>query len=263
MRADSTMIGIGDQSRMRRITSTPSKSGSPRSTIARSGLCVPASIEPRRAVRRLDHAVALGARARCAGSAGSRARPRRPGWWRAARVTLPAGTGGGVLERQREAEGGAAARQALGPDAAAVQLDDRAADGEAEADAADRAFVAPRWNFANTRSRSPGGKPGPKSSTETTISPPCALRPRRPISGARRACGLRGVLEQVGEHLLDQAGVDAHQRQVARAGRPSPDAPPGGRAGGAAPSRRSRRASASRARARSRRSRGASSAARW
>ena len=47
-RSESTRIGIGDHSRMRRITSTPSKSGRPRSTMARSGLCMPASSVPRR-----------------------------------------------------------------------------------------------------------------------------------------------------------------------------------------------------------------------
>jgi len=44
------MIGIDDHCRSCRITSMPSMSGNPRSTIARSGLCVPASIVPRRPV---------------------------------------------------------------------------------------------------------------------------------------------------------------------------------------------------------------------
>ena len=89
--------------------------------MARSGLCMPASSVAAPAVGRLDHAVALGAerraqeladlglvldhedgRAHCAERFGRHRRRR--------------------LERQGEAERGADARQALGPDAAAVQL---------------------------------------------------------------------------------------------------------------------------------------------
>ena len=44
VRADSTMMGTGDQARTLRITVSPSISGSPRSSSSRSGLWLRASI---------------------------------------------------------------------------------------------------------------------------------------------------------------------------------------------------------------------------
>ena len=52
------MIGIWDQARMQPNDSRrPSMSGRPRSTMARSGLCVPAVDRPSPTGRRLDEAI--------------------------------------------------------------------------------------------------------------------------------------------------------------------------------------------------------------
>ena len=73
---------------------------------------------------------------------------------------------------------------------------------------------SPRVNFSKIASSLPLGSPGPSSATVSRRRSPCArcgdhdARPRRRV--------LRGVLEQVHQHALDQHRVDLDQRQVAR-----------------------------------------------
>jgi hypothetical protein len=50
VRADSTMMGTGENSRILRITTCPSRSGSPRSASTASGLWLRASTSARAAV---------------------------------------------------------------------------------------------------------------------------------------------------------------------------------------------------------------------
>src|SRR4029079_5045310 len=78
-----------------------------------------------------------------AGSGESPVHPRRQAAWAADRSSHFAdlrGRRGQWLARQREAEGGTAAGDALGPRLPIVQTHDRAADGEPQADAAAGAF---------------------------------------------------------------------------------------------------------------------------
>ena len=219
--------------------------------MARSGLCVPASIAPRVAGLGLDHAVALGAErgAQEAPDLGLVLDHQDGG----ARLGHSGGTCRRVLERQREAERGAAAGPPLRPDAPAVQLDDRAADGEAEADAADRASGAPRWNLPNSallvarrqaRARRPPPRRAARRRTRTA---------RRRAPACPAACTCAAFSSRLTSTCSISAGVDAHQRQVAREvdrDRVLREALAQARA---APRRRSRRANASRVRARCRR----------
>jgi hypothetical protein len=76
------------------------------------------------------------------------------------------------LDREREAERRAAFGAPLGPEAAAMQRHDRAADGKAQADAAGRALGGAAMEFRKQLSGIPGGRPGPESSIERRSSSP-------------------------------------------------------------------------------------------
>src|SRR2546422_96769 len=123
------MIGTAVHSRNRRITSMPSMSGSPRSTMTTSGWREPTSTRPSAPV------VASNSRYPWPVSV---ARRKRRIWGSSSMRTT---TGSGIDghrgrrlfgQRQREEERDAALRQVLRPDAPAVRLDDALADREAE-----------------------------------------------------------------------------------------------------------------------------------
>ena len=158
---------------------------------------------PRRRVQRRNRRshrrpAAGAARSRCsrraARSTRCRASPR-------ARVDSEAG--------QLDGDPCPAQRRALGPDPAAVQLDDRAGDRQPEAAPPERRSRAAslRWKRSKTRSRSAGGMPAPSSSTRIVSRPPCARSAERDLAvGAGVAAG---VGEQVADHLAQPLGVGA------------------------------------------------------
>ena len=123
-------------------------SGRPRSRITTSGLRVAACDQARARRSRLRTPRSLRRAAPCAGTGGSAGRPRSTTtigtvgavMRRGGAAASPAISGGAPVERQREAEHGAARGQVLRRDRAAVRLDDRLADREAEPDAALRAL---------------------------------------------------------------------------------------------------------------------------
>src|SRR6185503_12052351 len=193
---------------MRRITSTPSKSGRPRSTIARSGLCVPASMLARAPVgdsttrypsapsdeRRNLRISGSSSTTRIVAAAMSGLRRRFRGHLRRR------------LERQGEAKRAADAGYALGPDASAVQRDDRLADREPQADAV-LELVENVLELAFAQA-------GAEILHRDHELAAARLRTQADQRARRRvACG---VVEQVAERLLDQRAVDARERQVAR-----------------------------------------------
>src|SRR5213594_4634184 len=126
------MIGTSVHSRSRRITSMPSMSGNPRSTMTTSGWREPTSTRPSAPVvasnNRYPWPVSVARRKRliCGSS------------------SMRTTTGSGIRRhrrrrahpRQREEERDAALGQILGPDATAVRLDDALADREPQAGAA-------------------------------------------------------------------------------------------------------------------------------
>src|SRR5213594_1659761 len=124
------MIGTAVHSRSRRMTSMPSMSGSPRSTITTSGWREPTSTRP--------SAPVVASKSRYPWPVSVARRKRRICSSSSMRTTTGSGIGGhggrgGIAEGQGEEERHAAARDVLGPDAAAVGAHDAAADGQAEA----------------------------------------------------------------------------------------------------------------------------------
>src|SRR5439155_352829 len=131
-RADRTMIGTSVHSRSRRITSMPSMSGNPRSTMTTSGWREPTSTRP--------SAPVVASNSRYPWPVSVARRKRRICGSSSMRTTTGSGIGGHrgrrlLAEGQREEEGHAPLGQVLGPDAPAVRLDDALADREAEAGA--------------------------------------------------------------------------------------------------------------------------------
>ena len=211
-------MGTADQPRRSRTTSTPSRSGRPRSRMTRSGLRVPASIRPRSPVAasttwQPSASSAVRTKRRICGSSSMTTTVGEAA--RGVSIRPPPGTTGRLARRQGDDEAGAALGAVLRPDRPLVRLDDGAHDGQAQADARPPADSSwPRVNFSNRLSSLPGGSPGPLSATVmVTRSPSCraAISMRLPC---RRV--LRGVLQQVAEHPLHQHGVEFQQRQVRR-----------------------------------------------
>src|SRR6184192_3801750 len=132
------MIGTSVHSRSRRITSMPSMSGNPRSTMTTSGWREPTSTRPSAPV------VASNSRYPCPVRV---ARRKRRIWGSSSmRTTTGSGIGGHrgrrlLAEGEREEEGHAPLGQVLGPDAPAVRPDDPLADREAEAGATAAGWV--------------------------------------------------------------------------------------------------------------------------
>ena len=100
--------------------------------------------------------------------------------------------------------------EALGPDAAAVQLDDAARDREPEPGALDlaaRRAGGARKKRSNTRGRSSGGMPGPSSSTDARSTPRRgAWRARRTLAARRRE------LDRVADQVEEQRGAAGRDR---------------------------------------------------
>src|SRR5205809_6473675 len=127
------MIGTAVHSRNRRMTSMPSMSGSPRSTITTSGWREPTSTRP--------SAPVVASNSRYPWPVSVARRKRRICGSSSMRTTTGSGIGGHrgrwlFGQRQREKERDAALGQVLGPDAPAVRPDDALADREAEPGAA-------------------------------------------------------------------------------------------------------------------------------
>ena len=230
------MIGTFDHSRMRAITSWPSRSGRPRSRITRSGLCGRALGDAVLAAHRLDHLVAIrvqadpqeladlrfvvdhqdardGGRGHGGASAsGSRSSSSPP--------SAIAGSGS-----HRKPEGDRRAAPA-GPgqrlDPAAVGLDQAAADRQAEARPGRllvaRAHAVEHVEHGVARF---GRDAGP------LVAHPHAHLARRPAPPAisirppgRRVLG--GVVENVDQHLLDEDRVDVEDRHARPGSAPRP-----------------------------------------
>src|SRR2546422_2588259 len=126
------MIGTAVHSRSRRMTSMPSMSGSPRSTMTTSGWREPTSTRP--------SAPVVASNSRYPWPVSVARRKRRICGSSSMRTTTGSGIdghrGGRRLgQRQREEERDAPPRQGLGPDAPARRLDDALTDREAEAGA--------------------------------------------------------------------------------------------------------------------------------
>src|SRR3989442_10687012 len=204
------MIGTAVHSRNRRITSMPSMSGSPRSTMTTSGWREPTSTRP--------SAPVVASNSRYPWPVSVARRKRRIWGSSSMRTTTGSGIGGHrgrrlSGQRQREKERDAALGQVLGPDAPAVRLDDALADREAE-----------------TGAPAAVGLPAVKLLEDLVLLP--ARQPRAAVGDLRgdgavrrgrddsdRTLG-RGVLdrvvEEVHEDLLDEHVVDRHQRQIGR-----------------------------------------------
>ena len=152
----------------------------------------------------------------------------------------------GGAQGQRDLEARAAVARVLGGDRAAVRVDDRLDQIEAEAQAA---VVADRRGPLEAledavRARA-SGMPGPWSRTSSTTAPRLASRGRRPDRRARAV--LDRVREQVGQRLLEAKpipGADDRRRRSTTTARSAP-----GRRTGAA--RRRRRLTLSTSRTRS------------
>ena len=139
-RAERMMMGAWLHSRRRRVTSRPSTSGRPRSSITRSGLWAAARAGPRAPRRRLNHLVALG------GERGRRKRriAPRPRYEDPVSALAHGASASFLLDGAAGAPSmGSVKRNTAPPPArssasirAAVRLHDAAADGEAEAGAA-------------------------------------------------------------------------------------------------------------------------------
>src|SRR5207249_10688652 len=124
------MIGTSVHSRSRRITSMPSMSGNPRSTMTTSGWREPTSTRP--------SAPVVASKSRYPWPVSVARRKRRICGSSSMRTTTGSGIGGHrgrwrLGQRQREEERVAPLGQVLDPDTPAVRLDDALTDREAEA----------------------------------------------------------------------------------------------------------------------------------
>src|SRR5213593_3523426 len=134
------MIGTAVHSRSRRMTSMPSMSGSPRSTITTSGWREPTSTRP--------SAPVVASNSRYPWPVSVARRKRRICGSSSMRTTTGSGIGGHrggwrLGQRQREEERDAPLGQILRPDVPAVCLHDALADREPQAGAASAAGQAP------------------------------------------------------------------------------------------------------------------------
>ena len=127
-----------------------------------------------------------------------------------------AGAGSTVtaLQREFDPEPGASAGPVGDEDAAAVGGDMLGDERQAEAGAVGgrrgRWRSRPRTNRSKMACRSCGGTPGPSSSTSTIPSPPACCE----ADGDRAAAVACGVVEQVGQDLVEPAPVDVQATPV-------------------------------------------------
>src|SRR5256886_2731962 len=204
------MTGTALHSRTLRITSSPSRSGSPRSRMTMSGWRLATSTSPSAPVaasctRKPWPANAARTKRRICGSSST---TTTQGSGRAS-ATGALGRPRRLTGRQREAEQRAATRPGLAPDAPAVGLDDRAADREPQAGAAARADAV---ELVEDLLLLPGGQAGAAVGDlhDDLVAPAMRLHVDR-LAG-RRVLGR--ILDQVDEHLLDEQAIDVHGRQV-------------------------------------------------
>jgi len=115
-------------------------------------------------------------------------------------------------ERQQEAEHRAAVGAVGRCDRAAVRLDDRLADRQPEADARDRRFARATRELLEDRRFLPG--PDARPVVGDGDAQRVAVHSRRDPDAGRGRRVLRGVLEQVDEHTLDQHRVALDERQI-------------------------------------------------
>src|SRR5216110_475685 len=204
------MIGTAVHSRRRRITSMPSMSGNPRSTMTTSGWREPTSTRPSAPV------VASNSRYPCPVRV---ARRKRRIWGSSSmRTTTGSGIGGHrgrrlLAEGQREEEGHAPLGQVLGPDAPAVRPYDPLADREAEAGATAAGWVPTVELLEDLVLLA---RPEPRAAVGDLDGHGAVRRARDDPDRAVGRRVLDGVVEQVHEDLLDEHVVHGDQRQLRR-----------------------------------------------
>src|SRR5437667_724364 len=204
------MIGTAVHSRNRRMTSMPSMSGSPRSTITTSGWREPTSTRP--------SAPVVASNSRYPWPVSVARRKRRICGSSSMRTTTGSGIGGHrgrrlFGQRQREKERDAALGQVLGPDAPAVRPDDALADREAEP-GAPAAVGLPAIELLEDPVLLPARQP---RTAVGDLDGDGAVRRGRDDSDRALGRGvLERVVEEVHENLLDEHVVDRHQRQIGR-----------------------------------------------
>ena len=203
------MIGTGDHSRTRRITSRPSLVGQAEVDDQQVGLVrARLDLAARRRLR-LDRRDSPRPRAARAARRGFRARPRRRGSGAspASRARL--------RDRQRELEARAAARAGAAPRSSPpCARDDRAADREAEPRADDRAFVAsPRWNLSNS-ARGIARRQARAVVVDHHAHESAVGRPRRSGCVCPRGVYFAALSNRLANTCTTSAGVDVHGRQV-------------------------------------------------
>src|SRR5438093_9195226 len=204
------MIGTSVHSRSRRITSMPSMSGNPRSTMTTSGWREPTSTRP--------SAPVVASNSRYPWPVSVARRKRRICGSSSMRTTTGSGIGGHrggwrLAERQREEERDAPLRQVLGPDVPTVRPDDALTDREAEpgAPAAGRqAAVELLEDLVLLATGQPRAVVGDLDGDRAVG------RRRDDRDRASRRGVLEGIVEEVDQHLLDEHVVDRDQRQIRR-----------------------------------------------
>src|SRR5213593_3332632 len=200
------MIGTAVHSRSRRMTSMPSMSGSPRSTITTSGWREPTSTRP--------SAPVVASNSRYPWPVSVARRKRRIWGSSSMRTTTGSGIGGHqgrrlLAEGEREEEGHAPLGQVLGPDAPAVRPDDPLADREAEAGATAAGWVPTvelLEDFVLLAARQPRAAVGDLDGDGAVH------RGRDDPDRTSLGGVLDRVVEQVHENLLDEHVVHGDQR---------------------------------------------------
>src|SRR5437879_2164423 len=202
------MIGTAVHSRNRRITSMPSMSGSPRSTIRTSGWREPTSTRP--------SAPVVASNSRYPWPVSVARRKRRICGSSSMRTTTGSGIGGHrgrrlFGQRQREKERDAALGQVLGPDAPAMRLDDALADREAEPGAPAAAGLPTVKLLEDLVLLAPGQ---PRAAVGDLDGDGAVRRGRDDPDRTFGRRVLDRVVEEVDQHLLDEHVVDRHERQI-------------------------------------------------
>ena len=182
--------------------------------MARSGLCVPASIAPRVAVLGLQYAVAFRA------ERGSQEAPDlglvlddQDGGAQLGHA-VSCGTGGaasrGSVNRNAVPPSGRRSAQMRPP--CSVTMARQMARPRPAPPMAPSLF--PRWNLREHLLRIAGGqaRPGILDRDEQSAITPCCTE----LDGGAWRRVLGGILEQIGEYLLNQCCVHAHQGQIGR-----------------------------------------------
>src|SRR4029453_16092886 len=216
------MIGTRLHSRRRRITSSPSMSGRPRSMMTTSGWRVAASIRPSSPVvaswRRYPWLPRVARRKRrICGSSSMRTISGGPEVLPPAfgsRSGAIAHGGRALLHRERKAHGHAAARAVLGPDAAAVRAHDPARDREPEARSPHRRSPLGAVELLEDQLLLAGPKPRPSVGDFDDDRPSGVLGGDLDRTVRRRV--LDHVVDEVHEDLLDEDVVHGNQRKLRR-----------------------------------------------